>query len=119
MRSYFSGLLEEKLESELNRSRRGPFSSNLTERAAGGTYVRDQELGMVQGVEPVGPELGLKPFLDREVLDQHHIQVVLSVLPDSGEPRAEGPEIRRELLRRNLVEPRIGVEPFPNRALAP
>ena len=47
---------------------------------------------MVQGVEPIRAELELKP-LQMNCSGQHGIQVVLSVLTDSGEEAAQVPQM--------------------------
>src|SRR5205807_8379744 len=107
---------EDQLQRELNGSRRGPCSCHLAERAAGRTGIGTEELGMVQRVEPIGAELELEP-LPVACSRQHGVQIILSVLADSGKEAAQNAQVIVELYG-GVRHECIDIEPFVNAALA-
>src|SRR4030095_11435719 len=83
--------------------------------ARSGANARKQRV--IERVERLEPELQHPSFRERRVLDDRQVEIADRIRAKEVEPNRERADVRRELLRRDLVEARIGVEPALDRLL--
>lgn len=71
-----SGILKEELQTELNFSWRDQKTADPPELSGDEGAIGRSELGMIPGVEKLGPKLSGKPLADARVFDKSHIPVI-------------------------------------------